>query len=310
MKNKIKIRANASIANLSCGFDCLGLSIEKPYDEITLEFNNSDKLLISISGKKSKQIPIDPEKNTAGKAILSFMHSLGENKGVNIHINKGIPPGSGIGSSAASAAAAVVGINELFGNPYDLKNLIFHGMAGEEVASGSFHADNIAPTILGGIRLIRSYEPLEILNLPIPKKLVCIVVLPDFTINTYDARNMLPKRVPLKSAIEQAGNLAGFTIGLYKEDYKLMSRSMIDLFAEPVREKLIPGFKKIQSVLKYEDIIGCGISGSGPAVFALSNNLENSKKIKKIIVDEFKKIGINSIGYISKVQTLSPQIIE
>ena len=150
------------------------------------------------------------------------MHSIGENKGLNIHIKKGIPPGSGIGSSASSAAAAVVGINELFGNPYKLEKLIFHGMAGEEVASGSFHADNIAPAILGGIRLIRSYEPLEILNLPIPKKLMCVVVLPDFSINTYDARNMLPKRVPLKSAVEQAGNLAGFTIALYQENYELI----------------------------------------------------------------------------------------
>ena len=309
MKNKIKVRASASIANISCGFDCLGLSIKKPYDEVTLEFNNSKKLLVTVSGKKSELIPVNPEKNTAGKAILSFLHSIGENKGLNIHIKKGIPPGSGIGSSASSAAAAVVGINELFGNPYKLEKLIFHGMAGEEVASGSFHADNIAPAILGGIKLIRSYEPLEILNLPIPKKLICIVVLPDFSINTYDARNMLPKRVPLKSAVEQAGNLAGFTIALYQENYKLMQRSMVDLFAEPVRGKLIPGYKKIQNLLKKENVIGCGISGSGPAIFALANDIDVSKKIKTLIINEFKKIGIDSIGYISKVQTLPPQII-
>ena len=309
MKNKIKIRANASIANISCGFDCLGLSIKEPYDEVSLEFNESKKLLITVSGIKSELIPVNPEKNTAGKAVLSFLNSIGENKGLNIHIEKGIPPGSGIGSSASSAAAAVVGINELFNKPYKLEQLIFHGMAGEEVASGSFHADNIAPAILGGIRLIRSYEPLEILNLPIPKKLICVVVLPNFSINTYDARNMLPKRVPLKSAVEQAGNLAGFTIALYQENYELMKRSMVDLFAEPVRGKLIPGYEKIQYHLKDEEIIGCGISGSGPAIFALTNNMDASKKIKAIIIDEFKKIGIDSIGYISNVQNSPPKIV-
>ncbi|MBL7011269.1 MAG: homoserine kinase, partial [Candidatus Marinimicrobia bacterium] len=216
MSDSIRIKGNASVANVSCGFDCIGYAISEPYDLLTIEKRDKPGIEISMSGYRSESIPTDPEKNTAGKAILSLLNSLGSAQGFKVKIQKGIPPGSGIGSSSASAAAAVVGVNELLGNPFKNGELLIHGMAGEAVASGGFHADNIAPAVFGGIILIRSYDPLDILNLPVPKNLYSTAVLPDMTINTKEARQLLPKNVPLSSAVEQAGNLAGFTLGLHE----------------------------------------------------------------------------------------------
>jgi homoserine kinase len=193
-----------------------------------------------------------------------------------------------------------------------LKNseLLVHGMAGEAVASGGFHADNIAPALFGGIILIRSYEPLDILNLPVPKSLFSTAVLPDFIVNTMDARRMLPKRVPLKSAVEQAGNLAGFTLGLHESDFDLLGRSMVDLFAEPIRAELIPGYHSVRQSAMDAGAIGCGISGSGPALFALSNSLEIAKQIGATMVDAFNKAGLKSIAYSTPIHTKPPEILD
>jgi homoserine kinase len=183
-------------------------------------------------------------------------------------------------------------------------------MAGEAVASGSFHADNIAPALLGGMILIRSYDPLDILQLPIPDNLFSTAILPDFTVNTKDARRMLPKRVPLKSAVEQAGNLAGFTLGLHEADFDLLGRSMVDLFAEPVRAELIPGYHIVQQAAMDTGAIGCGISGSGPALFALSDSEEISRKVGIAMVESFRKNGLNSIAYPSPIHRKPPEILD
>ena len=224
---------------------------------------------------------------------MSLIDTVENKQGVKVHIVKGIPPGSGIGSSSASAAAAVVGVNELLNKPLENSELLVHGMAGEAVASGGFHADNIAPALFGGIILISSYEPLDILNLPVPKKLFSPAVLPDFIVNTLDARRLLPKRVPLKSAVEQAGNLAGFTLGLHESDFDLLGRSMVDLFAEPIRAELIPGYNSVRQSAMDAGAIGCGISGSGPALFALSDSLKIAEHIGITMVGAFKKAGLN-----------------
>jgi len=229
MTKIIKVRATSSVANVSCGFDCIGYSIGEPSDDLTIETKDKPGIKIVISGLKAGSIPTAAENNTAGKAILSLLDSLDINQGFNVHIEKGIPPGSGLGSSAASAAAAVFGVNELLGKPLKLKELLVHGIAGEAVSSGGLHADNIAPALFGGIILIRSLDPLDILHLPVPENLFSTAVLPDFVINTQDARNMLPNRIPLKTAVKQAGNLAGFTMGLHENDFDLLGRSMVDL---------------------------------------------------------------------------------
>ena len=203
-----------------------------------------------------------------------------------------------------------MGVNELLNKPLKNSELLVHGMAGEAVASGGFHADNIAPALFGGIILIRSYEPLDILNLPVPKSLFSTAVLPDFIVNTMDARRMLPKRVPLKSAVEQAGNLAGFTLGLHESDFDLLGRSMVDLFAEPFRAELIPGYPSVRQSAMDAGAIGCGISGSGPALFALSDSLEIAEQIGITMVDAFKKAGLKSIAYSTPIHTKPPEILD
>ena len=309
-KKSIKVQATASVANVSCGFDCIGYAISDPSDLLTIEKQNKPGVEITISGSKTDSIPTKSEKNTAGKAILSLLNALKCDQGFKVHIEKGIPPGSGLGSSAASAAAAVIGVNELLDNPFELDDLLIHGMAGEAVASGGFHADNIAPALFGGMILILSYDPLDILQLSVPEKLISTTVLPEFTINTLEARNMLPERVPLTSAVEQAGNLAGFILGLHKNDFDLMGRSMVDLFAEPVRAELIPGYYAVQKAAMNSGAIGCGISGSGPALFALSDAKEKAKNISLSMVDAFRKNGLKSTAYTSFIHTYPPQILD
>ena len=310
LNNSIRIRATASVANVSCGFDCIGYAISVPGDIVTLKKQDKPGIEISMSGLKSESISLDPEKNTAGKGILSLLDTLGSKQGFKVHIEKGIPPGSGIGSSSASAAAAVFGANELLGNPLSLNELLVHGMAGEAVASGGFHADNIAPALFGGIILIRSYDPLDILNLPVPENLFSTAVLPDMTINTREARQILPKDVPLSSAVEQAGNLAGFTLGLHESDFDLLGRSMVDHLAEPHRAKLIPGYENVRQSALDSGAIGCGISGSGPAVFALSDSLEKAEQIGNAMVHTFQNSGLNSTAYCSPIHTDPPEILD
>ena len=306
----IKVGASGTVANVSCGFDCLGYALKEPSDILTIKASPKPKIEITVRGKKSDKIPLAPEKNTAGKAVISLLNSLELKQGFNIDIYKGIPPGSGIGSSAASAAAALIGVNQLLDCPISNKDLIIHGMVGEQVASGSFHADNITPALLGGIVLVHNYDPLEIHKLPVPDNLVSSVALPDFMINTKEARKLLPKKVPLKSAVKQASNLAAFTISLYQNNFDLMSKSMIDLFAEPFRSELIPGFKSVHKSVMNAGAIGCGISGSGPSVFALSDNLEKGQEISKIMQKEFQNNGLNSISYTSKINQSAPSILD
>ncbi len=307
--DSIKIKGNATIANVSCGLDSIGYSISNPFDILTINIWDKSAIEISISGSKSDSIPVIPEKNTAGKAILSLLNFLGSKQGFKVHIEKGISPGSGMGSSAASAAAAVVGINELLNNPLTPEELLLHGMAGESASAGDEHADNVAPALLGGIVLIRSYNPLDILELPVPDSLFSTIVLPDLVVNTRDARNILPKNVPLKTAIAQAGNLAGFILALHNEDFDLLGRSMVDHLAEPHRAKLIPGYENVRQSAMDTGAIGCGISGSGPAVFALSDSLEKAKNIGLAMVSTFKNSGLTSQSYCSPIHTQPPEIL-
>jgi len=309
MSDSIRVKGNASVANVSCGFDCIGYAISDPGDVITLSKRKSSGIEITMSGCGSDSISCDLEKNTGGKAVLSLLEAIDSQQGFKLHIEKGIPPGSGIGSSSASAAAAVFAANELLGNPLSLDELLIHGMAGEAVASGGFHADNIAPALFGGIILVRSYDPLDILNLPVPENLFSTAVLPDMMINTKEARKILPTNIPLKNAIEQAGNLSGFTLGLHESDFDLLGRSMVDHFAEPYRAKLIPGYDAVRNSALDSGAIGSGISGSGPSVFALSDSVEKAQVIGTAMVKEFQKVGLLSKAYSSPIHTNHPEIL-
>lgn len=310
MKDSIKIKANASVANVSCGFDCLGYAIAAPSDIVKIQRTNNTDIKILLKGYGTDEIPKIPEKNTAGRAVMSMLSALDKKDGFSIQLNKGIPPGSGLGSSAASAAAAVTGVNYLLGNPFTQDELVIHAMAGEVASAGVFHADNVAPSVMGGMVLIRSYEPLDVLSISVPADLWSTVVLVDYIINTKDAREMLPRSVALKSAVDQAGNLAGFTLGMVNSDFDLISRSMEDLFAEPVRQELIPGYKGVKSAALEAGAVGCGISGSGPAMFAFSKSIDEGKKIGSAMVNAFHRAGLISEAFISQIYPKGPEILD
>lgn len=306
----IKVFAPATVANVACGFDILGFAVDAPGDEVIVKFKKSPGVVISkITGDNGK-LPRDPEKNTAGVAVLEFLKSIKSRQGVEIKLHKKMPLGSGLGSSAASAVAAVFAVNLLFGEPLKREQLLPFAMEGERIACGSAHADNVAPSLLGGFVLIRSYNPLDVVKIPTPKSLFCIIVHPQIEVRTEDARKILRREISLKDAISQWGNVAGLIAGLYKTDYSLIGRSLQDIIIEPVRAILIPNFEKVKNAALDAGALGCSISGSGPSIFALSNSLKTAKNIGQAMSGQFELLKIQSEIYISKINQDGPKILQ
>lgn len=305
--NGVRLFSPATISNLSCGFDVLGLCLEAIGDY--MEIIKSKKKGIYITSIIGEKIPYDVKKNVAGVASEALIDSLKPDFGFEIKIDKKIKPGSGIGSSAASSVGAVVGINHLLGNPFKLKELIPYALEGEKLACGSKHADNVAPAILGGITLVRSTKPIDIIKLPIPKNLKAVIIHPKIEIKTADARKVLDKSIPLEKASQYWANLGAFVSSLYENNYELMKKSIVDNIIEPKRSQLIPMFDSLKQIANDNDSIGCGISGSGPSVFSLANGL----KTAKIINNSFKKIyeetGIPFKTYVSDINNSGVKIL-
>ncbi len=309
MNKSIKVFAPASVGNVACGFDVFGFAIDKPGDEVIAKLIDKPSVTISkISGDQGK-LPLDPDKNTASVAITQFLKQCNSHQGIDIELHKKMPLGSGLGSSAASAVAGVVAANELLGNPLSTKELLPFAIAGERVASGSVHADNVAPSLLGGFILIRSYDPLDIIPISTPPDLVCTVVHPQIEIRTEEARKILPHQIPLKSAIQQWGNTAGLIAGMLNSDYDLIGRSLQDVVVEPVRASLIPGFYKVKKAALEAGALGCSISGSGPSLFALSSDFAVAEKIGSAMQNVFTKENIESDVYISKINCEGAKVI-
>ena len=273
---EITVHAPATVANLVCGFDVLGLCLSEPYDIMRLRLLDNKQVIIRTTD--NFPLPMDPALNTAGAPLLEMLAVLKQDVGFEVTITKQIKPGSGIGSSAASAAGAVVAANELLGNVFSNEELVRFAMFGEKVASGVKHADNIAPCIYGGVTLIRSIFPLDIIPISSPPLFVS-VLHPQIEVRTSDAREILRKEVLLKDAIRQWGNIGGLVAGLMKGDYELIGRSLEDVIIEPVRSILIPGFDIIKSECKSAGAIGGGISGSGPSIFMLSRDHQTAQKV-------------------------------
>ncbi len=295
---EITIHSPGTVANLVCGFDVLGLCLAEPYDIMNLRLLDKRQVIIKTTG--DYPLPADPALNTAGAPLLEMISALGQDVGFEVSINKQIKPGSGIGSSAASAAGAVVGANELLGNIFPKEDLVRFAMFGEKVASGVKHADNIAPCIYGGVTLIRSIFPLDIIQIPTPS-LYVTVVHPQIEVRTSDAREILRKEVLLKDAIRQWGNIAGLVAGLMKNDYDLIGRSLEDVIIEPVRSILIPGFHEIKRLCKEAGAIGGGISGSGPSVFMLSSNEAIAFLVEQVMRSVYDRIGLNYHTYVTTI---------
>jgi homoserine kinase len=305
----IKVVVPATVSNVGPGFDIMGFAIDVPVEEMIVRLTDKPGIrILKITGDKNR-IPFDIKKNTATVALTNMLSSLKKNIGVEIEIRKKIISGSGLGSSAASAVAAVFALNELLEKPFSKNELMDFALLGEMVAAGSIHADNVAPCLFGGFILIRGYNPTDIIKLSSPKKLFCTILHPQFEIKTSDARKLIKKSLPMKDVITQTGNAAGLVAGLMKSDYDLIKRSMNDLIAEPARAKLIPGFYDIKNAAINAGAIGCSISGSGPAIFAFSTSKETAEKIGK----EMKKVSSKYVKknnvYNSTINKVGPKVI-
>ena len=305
--NQIKIFAPASVANVSCGFDVLGFCLEPVGDQMIIRKTNSSG--IKITKIEGQNLPLDVKKNVAGVAAEALLKAHPTKSGFEIEIYKNIKAGSGIGSSAASAAGAVYGINELLGKPYTSHDLISFAMEGEGMASGTVHADNVAPVLMGGITLVRSIDPVDVIKLPTPKDLTAVILHPKIELKTIHAREIIKKNVTMEKAIQQWGNLGAFVSALFNEDYDLMSRSLKDEIVEPMRSVLIPEFESLKKASMDAGALGFGISGSGPSVYALTKGRGGAQKIYSAINEVISSIGIDFEIYISKINNQGIKIL-
>ncbi|GAB3011887.1 homoserine kinase [Niabella terrae] len=295
---RFKIKSPGTIANLVCGFDILGLALKEPYD--VMEFEWTDQPGVIIESRDTYGLPTDPLQNVAGVVLLAALEKAKSNRGIKVIIEKRIKPGSGLGSSAASAAGAAVGANLLMGEIFSLEELVQLAMIGEKLATGVKHADNITPCILGGVTLIRSIHPLDIIPLASPDLYVS-VVHPQIEVRTSDARQILRKQVLLKDAIRQWGNIAGLVAGFMNNDKALIGRSLEDVIIEPVRSILIPGFDELKRRCIAAGALGGGISGSGPSVFMLSADQSVAQAVGDIMRETYDRLKIENNVYLTTI---------
>ncbi len=303
----VKVYSPATVANLVCGFDVLGMALNEPFDIMTIRL--IDEPTVVIHNEDDFDLPTDPSRNVAGVALLAMIEKLDNKMGFDICIEKRIKPGSGIGSSAASAAGAVVAANQLLEIRFSAIELVQMAMNGEKLASGVKHADNIAPCIYGGLTLIRSIHPLDIVELnPLP--LYVTIVHPQIEVKTSDARQILKKQILLKDAIRQWGNIAGLVAGLMKSDYDLIGRSLEDVIIEPIRSILIPAFDEVKSKCREAGALGGGISGSGPSIFMLSRDAETAGEVELVMKEVYNRVGIDFNTYVTTVNKVGVKIVK
>ena len=303
---KVRIKAPGTIANLVCGFDILGLALNEPYD--IMEFKRTQEKGVKIINRDNYNLPTEPEKNVAGVVLLAALEKINAAFGIEVVIEKHIKPGSGLGSSAASAAGAAVGANLLFDGVFNQEDLVQLAMIGEKLATGVKHADNIAPCILGGVTLIRSILPLDIIPLAKPN-LYATVVHPQIEVKTSDARQILKQKIALKDAIKQWGNIAGLVAGFMSNDVALIGRSLEDVIIEPIRSILIPAFDEVKQSAMQLGALGGGISGSGPSIFMLSETKEIADTIGVAMSSIYSKLEIDNHVYVSTIASQGVSII-
>ena len=303
--------APATVSNVACGFDVLGFPMEEPGDTV------SARLLPVGAGVQiddilndGGRIPRQPEKNTASVAAQALLDALGEKRGVALTITKGLPLASGLGGSAASAAAAVVAVNALVGGNATVDQLVAAALLGEGLGKGGAHPDNIAPAICGGFVLVRHPHPPDIVRLPVPKGLTVVLVHPDIEIVTAQARALLGTTVLLSDAVQQWANLGALVDGLHRSDFDLISRSLVDSIAEPKRAPLIPGLASIKKAAMDAGALGCSISGSGPSIFALCRDRATADRVAPAMTAAVTAaIGVTSQTYVSSISTRGAHVI-
>jgi homoserine kinase len=310
MKDSIKVFAPATVANVVCGFDVLGFAVNEPGDEVIMRVTGKPGIAISKITGDNGRLPIDPAKNTVSVSVQHYLQSIGRTDiGMDIELHKKMPIGSGLGSSSASTVAGLFAAKTLLGDETDAAKLLPFAMKGEEMACGHGHADNVAPALLGGFVLIRSYEPLDIVRLPHPKELYCAIVFPDVDVPTREARQIIRDKIQMKDAVTQWGNIAGLVSGLFMNDIDLIGRSMKDILVEPVRSMLIPDFYKMREMAMGMGAVSFGISGSGPSVFSFTRDEETAKQIAQKLQKHLTDIHIGSNAYVSAINDQGPKVI-
>lgn len=297
--NSVKVFSPASIGNIGPGFDVLGLAIDGLGDTVEAREISGNEVVIENIFNADHDISNDPDKNTAGIAAKETLRALGIKNGVGLTLTKGMPSGSGLGSSAASAAAGAYAVNKLFNGGLSEDELILAAMKGEAYVSGGYFADNVAPSILGGATLTQSIDPLKVSKLGTIDELILVLIIPNIQILTKDSRDVIPNKIDKRNFITNMANTASITAAFCKNDYALLKDNLIDVIIEPARTKLIPGFADIKSAAVKAGADGCTISGSGPAIFAISNSHQRAKKIKYEMEKEFINHGVECTGFIT-----------
>jgi homoserine kinase len=306
----ICVFAPATVANVVCGFDVLGFAVNEPGDEVIMRVTDKPGITISKITGDNGRLPLDPGKNTVGVSVQHYLESIGRtDMGLDIELHKKMPIGSGLGSSSASTVAGLFAAKTLLGDETDATKLLPFAMKGEEMACGHGHADNVAPALLGGFVLIRSYDPLDIVRLPHPKGLYCAIVFPDVDVPTREARQIIRTKIQMKDAVTQWGNIAGLVSGLFMNDIDLIGRSMKDILVEPIRSMLIPDFYIMREMAMNMGAVSFGISGSGPSVFAFTRDEETAKLITQKLQRHLTSIKINSNTYVSEINDAGPRVI-
>lgn len=305
----IEVFAPGTVANLGCGFDVMGLTLDGVGDRMRIGVEpGADGL--AISNRSGKELPARMEDNVITPAVMAMQEAYGRPVRVEITILEKIAPGSGIGSSAASSAAAVYGVNELLGRPFPGERLVEFAMMGEALIGGTPHADNVGPAVLGGVVLIRGYEPLDIVRLPVPDDFFYAVVHPDIVVSTKEAREVLPREIPLHDAVTQWGNVGGLVAGFALGDVALIGRSMHDAVAEPCRKGFIPGYDRLKEEVLSEGALAMNIAGSGPSIFALAADKAVSEQVAERMQGHFARLGIGCKMYAGRVSNRGARIVE
>lgn len=306
----VRVFAPASVANVSCGYDVLGFALDRPGDEVVITLNDSGRVSLDLVEGDGGRLPLDPRRNTVSAVVINYLDHIGVKQGAGIRLYKKMPFGSGLGSSSASAVGGLVAINELMGNRLSRLELLPFAMEGERIACGNAHADNVAPALLGGMVLIRSYNPLDVIPIPVPGGLSCALVYPHVEISTMAARQIIRTNIPMSSAVRQWGNVGGLVAGFFMGDLELIGRSMEDIIVEPVRSMLIPHFEEMRELALQSGATGFGISGSGPTVFALCGNGEIAASVTSALHNRLKEHGLDSTCYVSDINTRGAVVIE
>ncbi|MFV0564447.1 MAG: homoserine kinase [Flavobacteriaceae bacterium] len=305
---EIHIFSPATVANVACGFDVMGFCLDTIGDDMVIR--KTDKKGIFITKIEGFDLPFEPELNVAGVSALAMYEAVKPDFGFEIEIYKNIKPGSGIGSSAASAVGSVFGMNELLGRPFNKTQLTQFAMKGEALASKCEHADNLAPAVFGGFTLVKSVAPLDILEIPSPNDLYATIIHPQIEIKTAEARAILPKEVPLTNAVKQWANFGSLIHALHTSNYGLMEKSLHDVIVEPYRSQLIPLYYEVKEAALKAGALGGSISGSGPSIFTLNKGLEIAKNVAEAINEVYSKSSVDFDIHITKINAEGIKIVK